>query len=1637
MPRDRSRRQRPAPALAANPHRDRSAGVPNLPRLRAWALLERRPEPAQRASMPTFKKPAPQQKSLNGTKRTKFGPLPIHEQTLRHASGFHSTPLFIRAVPVHQREFSVPYSAPRIFLSYSRTDRDFAIALRDELTASGHAVWHDIKDMGAGQWWDQIAEQLRVGGAVEHIVLVVSPQALASRIVEREWRLARREGKMLSAVVPPAHNGRIDFATLPRWMSAEHHYNYSEPDQRLRLISDLRKPGKQPRRPDPLKPPPDPCDHVRREDRLAEIKTALLDTRREAKATTVVLSGAGGFGKSTLAVDIVNDAEIQDACYDGILWAQLSEVLVKLASGRNGQEALRAAIKERIETLIRDLTGAREVLDDLDRAKKRLAELLAHKRVLLVIDDTWDRSHAEHFIEAAPTAAKLVTSRRRDILGDTLVDSEILSDREALDLISLQLQLAPSAVVLPLLTALAKQRAGKWPLLLRLINRQLRLATTSRPGRPAQTLSKAVADLIARFDREGLDGLDEKSRERAVRLSVGVSFEMLLEEDRERKYPDGFHEARYRDLASFQEAEVPIATIARLWAHLGVLKAKSAPFDGRVAAKRGMQERSWRDAAVAESAAVLERLYTFALLQAINSTDGTVRLHDVMRTYLSEVQSDTRAAFHRQFVLAYDAESVEAAPDLDDRERTYFYTWYPTHLAEAREREALDALLLDPGWMKRKLSNINSPLSLVSDYERHGRGQMQGLIGHTLRLTTAILARDPAQLFPQLFGRLLSCADRDAPAFLQQIRQLITPPALLPVHGSLTPPGSEVVRIEAHQSPVTGLFLREDKRLVSASVDGSIRAWDTNLGAEVQTLYSGPVGFLKMLNLPNGQIALAGADNKIHLFDNGDLETINDAGGHEDTITEMMYLHDGSLITGSHDGKVLLWDIAAKRVQATWEANGFVVKGLALLDSDTIVVGAGAHNVSLLNLDSFEETGSMNVVSGPINQIIVAPERRIILACDGGLEIWDSIDSDNIKRLDELSHLDVHSALPLSNSRLAVGFYNEIQVLDTSRDKVISRFAGDFGQPNAIVQVSDFQIASASDDGTIRIWTLDGSPNTHHAIECDSEISTLTGLPNNELAIGLENGQVQIWNTGSHKAFLVRQFSDCAHPVTGIAIVDETSLAAASGSEIYIWKMGSGEFELYIHHEDAITSIVSLRPGVIASCSDDCTIVVANFHADVTVDRLTLESPVRSMIALSSNRIAAIVDERVVVYEIGTNGFNLVHQIDSSESEFTAIAADSGGRLVTGSYHGVQVWDAQAERELISFERYGVLDVAVLKDDRVIAATDDELHIFNLGHDHVIDDLTGMTHALAVLADGRIAFAASDREVKVMLVGHLANTLIDDATALPSGHIALAVSGRIELVDPSTTKAANRVLCKQWQSVQALTICGNRILVAGCRAGTLVMWDALTFESIGEYDLGIGEISVVSAASEDILIVGSREGSVCLFCLMKRVVLKQFSGAPQRVYSVGALMERDVLLVAGSEHLRLLSIETGDELHKSEGNGVQSMLRVSGDLFALCIEENILLAELTGSAESFMLEGHTARICALALCSSNYLVSGGYDRTVRIWGLREKCEVARLEFDAAIEHIVVSQDRRILAIDSLGQLHWLEILIKNRPSGAS
>ena len=92
-----------------------------------------------------------------------------------------------------------PLGPTRVFLSYSRRDGVAAGRLSEELEALGWEVWQDTEDIVGGESWRRsVVDGLQAAHAV---ILIVSPNSMASTNVERELTIADDEGKPVFPVM--------------------------------------------------------------------------------------------------------------------------------------------------------------------------------------------------------------------------------------------------------------------------------------------------------------------------------------------------------------------------------------------------------------------------------------------------------------------------------------------------------------------------------------------------------------------------------------------------------------------------------------------------------------------------------------------------------------------------------------------------------------------------------------------------------------------------------------------------------------------------------------------------------------------------------------------------------------------------------------------------------------------------------------------------------------------------------------------------------------------------------------------------------------------------------------------------------------------------------------------------------------------------------------------------------------------------------------------------------------------------------------------------------------------------------------------------------------------------------------------
>lgn len=84
----------------------------------------------------------------------------------------------------------------KLFLSYARADASAAAAdLRARLARSGYSMWRDLDEMrGGAPWRQQLFDALQ---AVDAVLVLLTPGAVASETVTWEWQTAQGLGKPL------------------------------------------------------------------------------------------------------------------------------------------------------------------------------------------------------------------------------------------------------------------------------------------------------------------------------------------------------------------------------------------------------------------------------------------------------------------------------------------------------------------------------------------------------------------------------------------------------------------------------------------------------------------------------------------------------------------------------------------------------------------------------------------------------------------------------------------------------------------------------------------------------------------------------------------------------------------------------------------------------------------------------------------------------------------------------------------------------------------------------------------------------------------------------------------------------------------------------------------------------------------------------------------------------------------------------------------------------------------------------------------------------------------------------------------------------------------------------------------------
>jgi WD40 repeat protein len=222
--------------------------------------------------------------------------------------------------------------------------------------------------------------------------------------------------------------------------------------------------------------------------------------------------------------------------------------------------------------------------------------------------------------------------------------------------------------------------------------------------------------------------------------------------------------------------------------------------------------------------------------------------------------------------------------------------------------------------------------------------------------------------------------------------------------------------------------------MASGSKDKKIKIWNTETGKQYKkTLNLHTKSVLTMTYISDEyQLASAGADNIIIIWDWINAKGKYSLKGHTDEITCLLYLYDGLLVSGSKDTTIRIWNT---------------------VNNSKIEIKRHKHKINCL----------VNII-----------EKKMFASGsdDRTIKIWN-------KNGQELQSIEVDSESIISlaylgKDLLAFGSLDKffIEIINIENQTVVKKFHGHKSSVNSLAILNDDLLISGSSDTKIKLWKI-------------------------------------------------------------------------------------------------------------------------------------------------------------------------------------------------------------------------------------------------------------------------------------------------------------------------------------------------------------------------------------------------------------------------------------------------------------------------------------------------------------------------------------------------------------------------------------
>jgi WD40 repeat protein len=204
-------------------------------------------------------------------------------------------------------------------------------------------------------------------------------------------------------------------------------------------------------------------------------------------------------------------------------------------------------------------------------------------------------------------------------------------------------------------------------------------------------------------------------------------------------------------------------------------------------------------------------------------------------------------------------------------------------------------------------------------------------------------------------------------------------------------------------------YSKDGKYIISGGEDNLVKLWEVRSQKCIRTFPGQGSEILSLCFSGDGKKIASGGIQKINIWSTETGALIKSLNGHTARVSSLSFTPDDKqLVSGSHDGKIILWDIeTGNKLKEIKRTDGQYIHDIVLTQDGKKLLCASGYSrnkgeISLWDLETGKLISRMDTLGKEVMSVSFTPDGKKILSgdCMGKIKLWDLQTGNCLKTID-------------------------------------------------------------------------------------------------------------------------------------------------------------------------------------------------------------------------------------------------------------------------------------------------------------------------------------------------------------------------------------------------------------------------------------------------------------------------------------------------------------------------------------------------------------------------------------------------------------------------------------------------------------